>query len=465
MSIAMLFKENEALIKILGTLGSSAIPFRRGTAAVIPISLAILKVVLACAPFALVSYMAAVRRRRYQGINKLLKKYPDPTLPLRDLEVANEIWSFVSDCEFPFMMGFGTQVSLMKTASFPSMSKIFVSTRQLTHHTEKRMEDTVSLLAEATQIYSRQVARSMARDEIDLATGKVTTTVLDPALRRDGEIDEEELLERANDEKRMEAAVDRINFFHSNYRILDEDFIYSMSSFAVQPTHFIDKFEWRKVTELEKNALFAVWSDLLRKMNLKDLPPTLEEFNVWIDAYVARKMKISPANNKLVRGSLSVPEAMVKSPRAKAFVRSFYVSLLDPKYIDAMELERPSWAMCCFSKSVLWIRGRIVKYFMFPRVVPNVITALRATKFEDVTLKEELPDAIQIRRGTILASESSSCPFTGGMRYVPRFFVYKNTNSRGYKVEELGPLSFFGRPEKIQSTVCPFANPDISPAV
>ncbi|KAF9352679.1 hypothetical protein BGX26_009544 [Mortierella sp. AD094] len=409
--------------------------------------------------------MALVRKRRYQGINRMLKKYPDPTLPLRDLEVANEIWSFVSNYEFPFMVDFAAQMGTYKSCCFPSISKIIVSTKQMSHHGIKRAEDTNHLLAEALQSHSRRVARSIIEDEVDPVTGNITTKLRNTT----GDINEkaeEELQERLNDGKRAQAAVERINFIHSHYRILQRDFTHTLAMFAIEPNYWVNRFEWRPFTELESNAMLAIWADLARKMGIEEIPETVQEYKQWVEDYELKNIKYAPSNKSMADCGIATSQTMVSTPKAKSRVRKLLIALMRPRYRDALGYEEPSKAQVFLSESIFWVRGCVVKYLMMPRTVPNLRSAMRATKFEDVEVEN-----VQINsksNGRKKASQDSAatdsesgCPFTGGVRYVPRLFDLKQLYPRGYKIEELGPAAYFGK----VPNACPVVNLNVAPAV
>lgn len=51
-----------------------------------------------------VLYLALVRYLRYRNINKLRRKYPDPTIALKDPAVAEEVFDTTVRREFPCML-------------------------------------------------------------------------------------------------------------------------------------------------------------------------------------------------------------------------------------------------------------------------------------------------------------------------------------------------------------------------
>ncbi|KAG0003076.1 hypothetical protein BGZ79_001730 [Entomortierella chlamydospora] len=399
---------------MLGSLASSlfyesTLPasLRHGVVAVVPFAVTALKTIVTCSSVVLLCYMVLVRKRRYQGINRMLKKYPDPTLPLRDLEVANEVWSFASDWEFPFMFNFTVQMIILKLSGIPSISKIVASTKQMTNHSVKRANDTTLLLAEALQSYSRRTARSLLVDKVDPVTGTITTTPRNKLTGASADIvDDEELKERANDDARAKAAVDRINFFHSHYNISQGDFMYNLALAILDTIHLVGRFDWRPLTELEENN------------------------------YELGNMKYAPTNTAMADGNIAASQSMVTTPEAKARVKKIFVGLMSPRSRAAVGYDEPTRTQVFVSRSILWVRGCIVKYLMLPRTAPHLLTAMRATKFEDVNIHNDKTENKEAAGG---------CPFSGGMRYVQRFNDLGPLYPRGYKIEELGPEKFFGK--------------------
>lgn len=65
---------------------------------------------------------------------------------------------------------------------------------------------------------------------------------------------------------RSVAATTRTNFLHSGYRksgsITNDDMLYTLALTIVEPIQWIDKLKWKKLTDLEVNALAVVWKRL-----------------------------------------------------------------------------------------------------------------------------------------------------------------------------------------------------------
>jgi hypothetical protein len=98
----------------------------------------------------------------------------------------------------------------------------------------------------------------------------------------------------------------RTRYLHSGYRasgkILDDDMLYTLALFALQPIRFIDRFEWRSLSDLERCAIGTFWKsagDALDisfdklpsgKKGFQDGIQWLEEIDAWSEEYEARFM-------------------------------------------------------------------------------------------------------------------------------------------------------------------------------
>ncbi|KAF9586257.1 hypothetical protein BGW38_007904 [Lunasporangiospora selenospora] len=211
----------------------------------------------------LVVYVSFVRHQRYRRIKALLHKYPDPEIPLRDLDVATEVLSAVRDYEFPFTYGNGLEISLLSTYGIPSISAILAATGQFKCGYLKRSVDGTLLLQELNEGYSRNQLR----------------TALDKGRKPDKN-------EIENDRLRAAIAMERINFFHRQYNIKQSDYLYTLALFAVGPFLWIDRFEWRKSTDLEKNASLALWAAQGEKMGIQNIPKTFEDFVALVEVMI-----------------------------------------------------------------------------------------------------------------------------------------------------------------------------------
>ncbi|KAF9123327.1 hypothetical protein BGX30_001515 [Mortierella sp. GBA39] len=336
----------------------------------------------------LLAYMGLVRHLRYRRINALLRKYPDPTIPLRNLSIAYEVAANIGELDFPYVNVVSLEFALFKTYAIPSISKILAATKQFTNHCLRRTDDTVLILLEMNEGHSRNVRRTMLEG---------------------GKVDEEEAV---NDEKRKVIAAERLNFLHGHYNIKQGDYLYTLAMFILEPAVFIDKFEWRETTLLEKNALLAVWTFNGKNMGIKDIPETLDELKAWADAYEDKLSQYDPANTTIADVTMDILLDHQAPKFMHPFGRKAISALLTPRLRRAFDMPAPPVGLTTIMESALKARGLFIRYFMLPRRLPRVRTALRANK---------------------------------DGKYVPAFHKYGVVYGDGYRVEDLGPEKFVGK--------------------
>ncbi|KAK3371144.1 hypothetical protein B0T24DRAFT_555190 [Lasiosphaeria ovina] len=174
-----------------------------------------------------VSYLVVIRLLRYRFRNKLLRKHAYPTrraMAAMTVEEAHAIHGDLSFSEFPLVFYNATSFALFKTYAIPTISKLLMATGQLSRpeNVSARAADTGVLVAEFTY--------------------------------------------NAPGSDRSVDAMARVNFLHSRYRkagaILDDDMLYTLALFALESGRWTDRYEWRKLTPVERCAAGVVYRSL-----------------------------------------------------------------------------------------------------------------------------------------------------------------------------------------------------------
>src|SRR3954454_24924221 len=63
-----------------------------------------------------------------------------------------------------------------------------------------------------------------------------------------------EVMEYGYDSDRGRSAIERINAIHGRFKIRNEDFLYVLSTFALEPMRWNARFGWRRLTDREREA-------------------------------------------------------------------------------------------------------------------------------------------------------------------------------------------------------------------
>ena len=169
---------------------------------------------------------------------------------------------------FPFVFQKALQFALFRTYGIPSVSKLLVQTKQLSYAatSTKRYVDTVVLINDFAGFHP--------------SSG------------------------RANE------AMARMNFLHSSYiksgGISNDDMLYTLSLFALEPGRWIDRWEWRQLEEFERCAIGTFWKGVGDGMSISydklisggrsgagwvDGLQWLEEIEQWSGSYEKEAMK------------------------------------------------------------------------------------------------------------------------------------------------------------------------------
>src|SRR4051812_28723002 len=152
-----------------------------------------------------------------------------------------EIYRLMGTHEFPWDMNQSLSFALFRTYAVPSIGSLLARTGEFTERPQKRHDDTVLIL----------------------------DAVLEHGM--------------ASEEGR--AAIRRMNQMHRSHGIGNDDLRYVLATFVVTPIRWVDRYGWRRTTEIERIASANYYRDLGRRMGIRDIPGTWQAFSRLLDAY------------------------------------------------------------------------------------------------------------------------------------------------------------------------------------
>ncbi|KIX10391.1 uncharacterized protein Z518_01473 [Rhinocladiella mackenziei CBS 650.93] len=224
------------------------------------------------------------------------------------------------------MWGFGTQWALVKSYGIPGGTKLLVQTRQLTD------EATVGKQAEDTGVFMG------------------------------------EILVSGIDSDRGMQALAKMNWLHRRYgtKITNGDMIHTLALFVLEPQRWIDAYEWRRLTQLEKDAAFAYWREIGNRMGMKDIPDTLEDLKVWTAAYEKWHMYYSHDNRLCAETTINL--FLRDTPRPlRGVMRKVFVAFVEPHVRETLGVENPpTWAEYLIL-GIFKSRAFPIRHFYLPR--------------------------------------------------------------------------------------------------
>ncbi|KAF2667636.1 hypothetical protein BT63DRAFT_426487 [Microthyrium microscopicum] len=288
-----------------------------------------------------VGYVCTIRLLRYRTEGSLQKKYPyksRETMKKMTLQEAYEIQKVLFSQEFPFTAEKALQFALFRTYGIPSISTLLVKTRQLSTRSTvgKRYADTAVLI--------------------------------------------EEFMGNAPNHPRTIAAISRMNYLHAIYQkqnlISNDDLLYTLSLFALEPMRWFARYEWRSLNDLEKCAFGVFWKAQGDAMGIdmsclssKEAGSGLEwmeKLEAWSDAYEEKAMVPGISNKTTADQTVAVLLWDVPSA-LHPFGRKVVSALMDERLRKAMMYDAPpSWLQSTV-EGALKGRAVFIRYLMPPR--------------------------------------------------------------------------------------------------
>ncbi|KAK4970890.1 hypothetical protein LTR42_007867 [Elasticomyces elasticus] len=297
-------------------------------------------------------YLALVRTLRYNRSNAVKREYPTrESYRNMTLEEAWTIQSLLAEVEFPTVFSSSIFFALFKVFSTIDQGKY-----RLTLHQTYGIPSVSRLLAATGQLTNVRTASKRGAD-----TGVILTEVL---------------LHHPSDPRAIDG-IARMNFLHERYRrtgkISDEDMLYTLSLFALEPIRWTKRFDWREVNEVERCAMGTYWRWLGEAM---DIPYTalksegagwanglhfLDELEEWSLGYEVRNMVPTETNKAVAKHAVDI--ALFNIPKVLHAVSFDLVScLLEPRLRTAIMFEKPSLLASLALKVIVALR-KLLRWF------------------------------------------------------------------------------------------------------
>ena len=233
--------------------------------------------------------------------------------------------------EFPFDTTRSLEFALFRTFASPSISRLLDETREFELRAQRRYDDTDLIL-------------SM-------------------------------IVEHGYDSDQGKRAIRRMNRLHGRFDIANEDFLYVLSTFVYEPIRWNARFGWRRFVDQERQAHFHFWRQVGRRMAIRDVPATFDEFERFNDEYERANFRRTATNRRVAQASRDMFLAWFPGVPNRVGAAAIS-SLMDDRLRDAIGFPRPSRAVVGAVEGALRARGRVVG-LLPPRRRPKLRTDLR----------------------------------------------------------------------------------------
>ncbi|KAG8762138.1 hypothetical protein FRC11_010969 [Ceratobasidium sp. 423] len=375
-----------------------------------------------------IAYLTVVHILRYRRVTSTMHKhvaeYPsqgtDGGNPsdyrMTPAEAQKIIW-VSSLWDAPFLVEKSLEFAFFKTYGIESISKLLLKTGQLSKeiNASRRYVDTAILIQ--TWVHVPITGPGSGLEELPKG--------VDP---------------------RGAIAVARTNWLHSKYAISNDEYLYTLSLFILEPAKWMERYEWRGLTPLERQAYFVFWSEIGRRMNIQNIPETLEDLVEWREEYERVNMVPSLAGKTVAELTTSLLLYHVP-PFAQAFGKQAVAALCPERLNKAIMVPEPPAWVASLVNAALNPRKLFIRHLCLPRFSPQCYIP-----FNTASLGAGVCPA-----GVSVCPVSSKQGTDGGLVY--RLHPFYSNNDPWY----LSPPSTLGRIRAEVLTALGLRNPKATP--
>jgi hypothetical protein len=173
-------------------------------------------------------------------------------------------------------------------------------------------------------------------------------------------------------------AIAQMNHIHSFFRIPNDDYLFVLWTFIDFPIQWMREFGYRPLTPHECDAWFHYWTEIGRRMGIKDIPATKAAFDAFVAKYEAREFVPNEASHRVARATLRVMENWLPRP-LRPLVTPAALSLVRPQLLSAIGYAPPSPWVQRAVRGVLKTRAWAKRYVSLERYPTTLATAPNRT--------------------------------------------------------------------------------------
>ncbi|KAL7274384.1 hypothetical protein RUND412_002723 [Rhizina undulata] len=347
-------------------------------------------------------YLLTVRLLRYKRIDGLQKKYGYTADQFKDLNYkeAQEIVGALLLFESPWMFLTGKDFAFLRAFAIPSISNVSVAAKEMVDKAGKRYADTTVLVGE---------------------------WIVNPL-----------------DSERGRTALNRVNFIHSRYgsKITNDQMVYTLCLLVSEGLKWVDQYDWRTSTALEKHASYVFWKEVGIRMGIAErtIPQSYEDCSRYVQDFEAVEMGPAIANQRIAQAVIRLYNSTIPGFLRPLFT-SIIISFMDNTLREAFILPAVSNWILKTIEFALVFRAFFVRHLMLPRYsTPQIFQPKNSVGSYSLSFWEIEPWYVS----------KSFLHSWGPMALYNRFFGLpmvgaSQWKTEGYKLEAIGPGKWDGR--------------------
>jgi hypothetical protein len=233
-----------------------------------------------------------------------------------------EIYRLSTGYEFPWDYRRALELALLRTFAVPSIADLLVATGEFARFPQRRYDDTAILMGE--------------------------------------------LGAHGYDSERGRTALRRINHAHRHYRIPNDDMLYVLSTFVIDPVRWIDRHGWRRLLPQERVAAYAFYREVGRRIGIRDIPGSFEDLE-RLNRHHAARLRGGPGTEALREDVLGLVAGWFPRPLRRS-ARRLLPTTFDDELLAGLGLPSPPPWQRRAARAALRTRAAVVRR-MRPRRV------------------------------------------------------------------------------------------------
>ncbi len=273
---------------------------------------------------------------RYDILKRVLQLDPE--------DDCQEITYLVGAYEYPWLIKKSLEFALFRTYAVPHTSRILAASGQFESHGQKRYDDTTLMLA------------GISEKGYDSDYGKTVIATM--------------------------------NYLHGRWNLKNEDMLYVLSTFVFEPIRWHEKYGWRKPTHHEKLASFYFWREVGIRMNIKDIPEKMEDYEQFNIEHEKKHFRYDDANRAIGDATINIFLSWYPAI-IRPLVREVILSFMDDPLLNAMGFKKPHSSIRMAAHYGLKLAGFILR-FMPPRTKPFLYTEVPTRTYGKTFQPDEL---------------------------------------------------------------------------
>jgi len=125
-------------------------------------------------------------------------------------------------------------------------------------------------------------------------------------------------------------AIKQINQAHQGVNANNEDFLYVLSTFFLEPIRWNQQYERRSITDNDKQLLIDFWCNVATEMHINQLPESLSDWENYQKSYESHHQSYSSEGQHIALESLQQVPKLALPVGLQGIARQLLLSTMDP---------------------------------------------------------------------------------------------------------------------------------------